>query len=74
METDEYLPQIPPLNGTLGLKIPFRNYLDIDLSATFYNEQNRVSPDEKATQGYVYFDLAINSYPIHISLLNIQKQ
>ena len=72
METDEYLPQIPPLNGTLGLKIPFRNYVDIDLSATFYNEQNRVSPDEIVTPGYVYFDLAINSYPIHISLLNIQ--
>lgn len=70
-ETDEYLPQIPPLNGTLGLKIPM-NYLDVDLSATFYNEQNKVSTDEEITQGYVYFDLAINSYLIHISLLNIQ--
>lgn len=71
-ETDEYLPQIPPLNGTLGLKVPIRNYLDVDLSATFYNEQNKISTDEKITPGYVYFDLAISSYPIHISLLNIQ--
>ncbi len=48
------------------------NYLDVDLSATFYDEQNKVSTDEKITPGYVYFDLAINSYPIHFSLVNIQ--
>ena len=71
-ETDEYLPQIPPLNGTFGLKIPIMNYLDVDLSATFYDEQNKVSTDEKITPGYVFFDLAINSYPIHFSLVNIQ--
>jgi len=71
-EQDEYLPQIPPFNGSLGLKFPVMNYFDIDLSATFYDRQNKVSPNETITPGYTYFDLAVNSYPIKISLLNIQ--
>ncbi len=71
-EKNEYLPQIPPFNSSFGLKIPIKKYFDVDLSATFYDKQNKVSPDETTTQGYIYFDIAINSYPINISLLNIE--
>lgn len=70
-EKNVYLPQIPPFNGALGFKIPV-NYFDIDLSATFYDSQNKVSPTETTTPGYAYFDLAVNSYPISISLLKLQ--
>jgi len=72
IETNEYLSQIPPMNGTFGIKLHFKKYVDVDLSATFYNEQSKVSHDENATPGYVYFDLAINSNPINVHLLNIQ--
>ena len=34
--------------------------------------EKEVSHDENTTPGYVYFDLAINSYPINVHLLNIQ--
>lgn len=71
-ESGEYLPQIPPFNGSLGLKVPIRNYFDVDLSAIFYDRQNKISQDETTTPGYIYFDFSINSYPINISLLNIE--
>jgi len=71
-ENNEYLPQIPPLNGALGLKLSFKKYVDVDLSATFYDEQNKISSNESVNEGYVYFDIAFNSYPINISLINIQ--
>ena len=62
----------PPFNGSFGLKVPIDNYFDVDLSATFYNKQNKVAPDESTTPGYIYFDVALNSYPIKILLLKLQ--
>ncbi|MEN8194797.1 MAG: hypothetical protein ABFS12_18395, partial [Bacteroidota bacterium] len=35
-------------------------------------EQNKISPDEKVTPSYVYYDIALSSYPIDLSLMNIQ--
>jgi hemoglobin/transferrin/lactoferrin receptor protein len=71
-EANESLPQIPPLNGSLGIKIPIQNFLIIDFASTFYNKQNKISSNEKRTPGYIYFDFALNSYPIRFSLLDIQ--
>ncbi len=72
IETEEYLPQIPPLNGIIGFRMPVAKIFEIDFSCTIYNEQNKISSDESTTPGYVYFDIAFDSYPIDMGIINIQ--
>lgn len=58
-QDDKNLPQIPPLNGTLGVEYYTFNWLSADFSATFFYEQNKVAQDEISTPGYLIFDLKL---------------
>ncbi len=56
-EENQNLPQIAPLNGTLGIRAPVFEYINIDLSSTVFAAQNNIAEGETATPGYTYFDM-----------------
>jgi hemoglobin/transferrin/lactoferrin receptor protein len=66
------LPQIPPLNGSLGIKTSLTEYLNIDFSASAFASQNKVAPGEIFTPGYVYFDLYLSSKEFNIKGITYQ--
>ncbi len=70
--TNGYLPQIPPLNGKIGFKIPIKNIMNIDFSASVYSAKNKVAKNERTTSGYTYYDLRISSVKIGLSKFNIK--
>ena len=60
INNNEYLPQIPPLNGELGFKITKFGY-QLDVSAILFSAQNKIAEGEISTPGYAYFNLFIQS-------------
>ncbi|MGE5398993.1 MAG: TonB-dependent receptor [Ignavibacteriales bacterium] len=71
LEEDEYLPQIPPLNGRLGFRIPVAGYASFDLSSTIFAAQNSTAPGEITTPGYAYFDLYVIPATMHLGGLDL---
>ena len=55
------LPEIPPLNGRLGLRAWIASLLRLDASVTLNAGQNRVAEGEAATEGFRVFDLYLTS-------------
>jgi hemoglobin/transferrin/lactoferrin receptor protein len=66
------LPQISPLNGTLGIVIPIANILIADLSASIASDQKYIGLGEKRTGGFTYFDLNLSSEPIQFGFVNLK--
>ena len=58
------LPQVPPLNGRLGIKTPVFKYITIDFSSILFAEQNKIAAGEIATPGYATFDFSVYSNPL----------
>jgi hemoglobin/transferrin/lactoferrin receptor protein len=58
-ETD--LSEIPPLNGTAGIRYNVFNYAVINMFAVIDAAQNRVAPSELPTPGYAYYNIYISS-------------
>ncbi len=71
-EENQNLPQIPPLNGRLGIRMPVVEYLNIDLSSAFFTEQNKIAEGEISTPGYTYFDLYVNSKNLDAGYFQVQ--
>jgi outer membrane receptor protein involved in Fe transport len=71
-EKNEYLPQIPPLNGRFGFKAPVLNYFYFDISSILFARQNKIAPGEIETPGYATFDLYLNTIPINYSFIDLQ--
>lgn len=46
------LPQIPPLNGNIGLKYDLNDFFNFNLNTFIYAAQNRVAAGEITTPGY----------------------
>ena len=65
------LPQMPPLNGRIGLSSPVLKYFIVDLSSTLFNAQDKVAPGEISTPGYAVFNLGINTTAIPFYFLKI---
>lgn len=61
------LPEIPPLNGRVGFKLNFLEYLQADVSSTIFAEQNNIADGEITTPGYAVFNLLLNTVPINFS-------
>ena len=57
---DLYLPQIPPLNGVVGLRLTRFGY-QLDVSVNIFTAQNKVAPGEITTPGYIFFNAFISS-------------
>jgi outer membrane receptor protein involved in Fe transport len=66
------LPQISPLNGTLGFIVPIKNILQMDFSTTLASNQNKIGIGENRTGGFVYFDISLASETINFSFLNLK--
>lgn len=66
------LPQIPPLNGTAGIKINLLNSLCMDLSSRIFAAQKNTAAGEISTPGYAVFDFSINTKSIKLSSLDLQ--
>lgn len=60
------LPQMPPLNGRLGLRGTITNYLMFDVAALLYNAQDKVAAGEVPTPGYATFDIGLSSAQLDI--------
>jgi len=69
---DGNLPEIPPLNGRIGLKLSFLEYMQTDVSSTIFAEQNDVAEGEITTPGYAIFNLFLNTVPIKLSSLSFR--
>lgn len=60
-ENELDLPQMPPLNGRLGLRGLVTNYVMFDVSSSLYNGQDKVAPGEVPTPGYATFNIGLSS-------------
>lgn len=65
------LPQIPPLNGSIGVKAEIDEIIKMDLSAVLFAEQNKIAAGEVTTPGYTYFNFMAGSYPIDFNFTKI---
>lgn len=71
-EENQNLPQIPPMNGRLGIRSPILNYLNIDLSSAFFAAQNEIAGGEITTPGFTYFDLYVYSKNLDADFFHLQ--
>lgn len=60
------LPQIPPLNGLLGVEFVPVNWLNVDFSIVVFDAQNKVAVGEKTTPGYLTLNFDLNFPEIKI--------
>jgi hemoglobin/transferrin/lactoferrin receptor protein len=60
------LPQMPPLNGRLGLRGQIIPYLMFDVASLLYNGQDKVAAGEVSTPGYATFNIGLSSTQIDI--------
>ena len=63
---DSNLPQIPPLNGIIGLEYRPFDWLNTNFSAIVFDAQNDVAEGENVTPGYTTFNLNIDFSNIRI--------
>ncbi len=66
------LPEIPPLNGIIGMKLNNLNYFNFDLSSTIFAAQNKVAEGELKTPGYAVFNLMMYTNEIELSSLRLK--
>jgi hemoglobin/transferrin/lactoferrin receptor protein len=57
------LPQIPPLNGILGLKFSLYGILNADINSVLSEKQKNAAPGEVSSAGYVLFNAGFSSMP-----------
>ncbi|MCJ7552536.1 MAG: TonB-dependent receptor, partial [Ignavibacteriaceae bacterium] len=72
LSEDTNLPQIPPLNGTLGLKIFLANVIETELSSTIYAAQNDIAIGEIASPGYAVSNFSVNLKNIEFTPARLQ--
>lgn len=66
------LPQIAPLNGTLGLRYFISDLLSAEITAVAFNRQNKVAEGELKTPGYIYYNLYVDFMNVSFSSLSLQ--
>jgi hemoglobin/transferrin/lactoferrin receptor protein len=57
---DQYLLQISPLNGLLGIEYFPLEWMSADVSEIIFSAQENVAPGEKTTPGYAIFNFKLN--------------
>jgi hemoglobin/transferrin/lactoferrin receptor protein len=60
------LPQMPPLNGRLGMRGQITPYLIFDISSLMFNRQDKVAAGEIPTPGYATFNVGLSSSQLDI--------
>lgn len=69
---DTDLPEIPPLNGGVGIKSSFIDMVNMDLNMRYASDQDKVAGGEQTTAGYSVFNLYLNSNPLKLGFMNLQ--
>lgn len=65
-ENNLNLPQMPPLNGRLGLRGQITPYIMFDVASLLYNGQDKVAAGEVSTPGYATFNIGLSSTQLEI--------
>lgn len=60
------LPQMPPLNGRLGLRGQITPFVMFDVASLLYNGQDKVAAGEVSTPGYATFNASLSSTQLDI--------
>jgi hemoglobin/transferrin/lactoferrin receptor protein len=68
-EDDSDLPQVPPLNGIIGIKAQLEEIVRLDLNATLFSKQDKTASGEIQTPGYVYYNLYASSNSFDFNLV-----
>jgi hemoglobin/transferrin/lactoferrin receptor protein len=71
-EANTNLPQIPPLNGRLGMRYTCSGIGSTEFTVVGASRQDKIAVGEKATGGYSRLDVALNSDRIGLGLANLQ--
>ena len=66
------LPQIPPLNGRIGLRGQFVKWFTFDVSAVVFDRQEKIAAGEIATPGYATFNLNMCSIPVNLKYTTLK--
>jgi hemoglobin/transferrin/lactoferrin receptor protein len=66
------LPEIPPLNGSVGLKFKLIDILSADFTTVVYSAQNNVAVGEQTTPGYATFNLYLESGSFNLRPLDFR--
>ena len=72
IENNVDLPQIPPLNGRIGIRSPLAKYIIADVTAVYFTRQDKIGAGEIETPAYVYFNAAVNSSPLKVGQMKIR--
>lgn len=72
LSEDQNLPQIPPLNGTFGIKSSITENISAEVSSSVFAPQNDVAAGEITTPGYAAFNVAVNLKNINLTSLRFQ--
>ena len=72
LTTDGNLPEIPATNGNIGFKFGLLEYLNTEIYASIFTEQNNVAEGEFTTPGYVVFNFLLNTIPIKFSNISFR--
>jgi len=71
-ENNNYLSQIPPLNGRIVISADPINLFQIGVAANFFADQDKVAPGEIRTPGYVTYDLQLFPVPFNFGFNSLQ--
>lgn len=66
------LPQIPPLNGRTGIKLPVVNLFNSEIAVSYFFMQNKIAETEIETPGYVLFDFYLSTKTFRFGNVNLQ--
>lgn len=72
LSKDQNLPQIPPLNGTFGIKSSITENISAEVSSSVFAPQNDVAAGEISTPGYAAFNAAVNLKNINLTSFRFQ--
>jgi hemoglobin/transferrin/lactoferrin receptor protein len=71
-KNDTSLPQIPPLNGRLGIRYTYNKIGSAEITLAGAARQDKIAEGERATGGYTRLDLAMSSTRISIGPTKLQ--
>ena len=71
-EAHTNLPQIPPLNGRLGLRYSYPGIGSAEVTIIGAARQDKIAEVEKQTSGYARYDLAVSSTNINLGPTRLQ--
>ncbi|MGN0033139.1 MAG: TonB-dependent receptor [Candidatus Limimorpha sp.] len=70
--TDDYLPNIPPVNAKVGIAYTYRKIGSIALSLTAVGDKHLVAQGEKTTDAYARLDMSLNTRVFSFGSIGLQ--